>query len=89
MKKQAENKITEHRNEIDEIDKEIVDILNRRAEIVHQIRTLKQQADLSLFDPKREEEIYEKIFSHNKGPLYNENLQEIFEKILHCMKSFE
>lgn len=89
MSQEIEKKISDLRIKIDNIDEEIVAILNKRAEIVHQIRLLKQQAKKSLFDPKREEEIYEKIFKKNIGPLFNENLQEIFEKILQCMKSFE
>ncbi len=89
MSQEIEKKISDLRIKIDNIDEEIVTILNKRAEIVHQIRLLKQQAKKSLFDPKREEEIYKKIFEKNTGPLFNENLQEIFEKILQCMKSFE
>ena len=41
---------------------------------------------MGLYDPKREEEIFEKVDSYNDGPLYNENLREIYSCILKVMK---
>ena len=41
---------------------------------------------MGLYDPKREEEIFEKVDSYNEGPLYNENLREIYASILKVMK---
>ena len=41
---------------------------------------------MGLFDPKREEEIFAKLSNYNKGPLYNDSLQEIYEGILKVMK---
>ena len=35
---------------------------------------------------KREEEIFARVNSYNEGPLYNENLREIYEAILKVMK---
>mgnify|MGYP002230484009 CR=1 FL=1 len=39
-----------------------------------------------LYDAKREEEIFAKVSSYNEGPLYNENLCEIYATILKIMK---
>jgi chorismate mutase len=39
-----------------------------------------------LYDPRREEEIFANLAACNEGPLYSENLREIFEAILHVMK---
>ena len=41
---------------------------------------------MGLYDPKREEEIFSRVNSYNEGPLYNENLREIYEAILKVMK---
>ena len=67
--------IQEHRAKIDEIDKQIVALLNKRAGHSLVIRGLKPGAHLGLYDAKREEEI-----------LYNENLCEIYATILKIMK---
>ena len=74
--------IQEHRAKIDEI----VALLNKRAGHSLVIRGLKPGAHLGLYDAKREEEIFAKVSSYNEGPLYNENLCEIYATILKIMK---
>mgnify|MGYP001856405432 FL=1 len=55
--------IQEHRAKIDEIDRQIVALLNKRAGHSLVIRGLKPGAHLGLYDPKREEEIFAKVSS--------------------------
>ncbi len=83
---EAFQQIEKHRHQIDEIDKEIVALLNKRAGHSLVIRGLKPGANMALFDAKREEQIFEKVDSFNEGPLYNENLREIYATILKVMK---
>ena len=76
--------IEAHRAKID--DQQIVALLNKRAGHSLVIRGLKPGARMGLYDPKREEEIFARVNSYNEGPLYNENLREIYEAILKVMK---
>ncbi len=78
--------IEKHREQIDLIDQEIVKLLNKRAGHSLVIRGLKPGARMGLYDPKREEEIFTRLNSFNEGPLYNENLREIYSTILKVMK---
>lgn len=78
--------IEKHREHIDAIDRKIVRLLNERAVESLAIRGLKPQMHWGLYDPKREEEIFVNIANCNEGPLYDENLREIYEVILHVMK---
>ncbi|MCD8317297.1 MAG: chorismate mutase [Eggerthellaceae bacterium] len=78
--------IQKHREQIDIIDRELVELLNKRASHSLVIRGLKPEANLGLYDARREEEIFEHINSYNEGPLYNEYLHEIFTTILKVMK---
>ena len=78
--------IQKHREQIDAIDRELVALLNKRAGHSLVIRGLKPDARLGLYDPKREEEIFTRINGYNEGPLYNENLREIYSTILKVMK---
>lgn len=78
--------IQKHREQIDAIDRELVALLNKRAGHSLVIRGLKPGARMGLYDPKREEEIFATIDSYNEGPLYNENLREIYVTILKVMK---
>jgi chorismate mutase len=74
------------RGRIDEIDCRVVGLLNERATLALQIRGLKPQANMSLYDPKREEEIFSNLARCNDGPLFDDNLRELYEAILHVMK---
>ncbi len=82
----AISEIQMHRDQIDAIDKELVALLNKRASHSLVIRGLKPEANMGLFDPKREEEIFERVCSYNEGPLYNDYLREIYGTILKVMK---
>lgn len=78
--------IEEHRAKIDDIDRQVVALLNKRAGHSLVIRGLKPDVHMGLYDPRREEEIFECLNSFNEGPLYNENLREIYASILKVMK---
>lgn len=78
--------IDELRDRIDAVDDEIVALLNERARHSLAIRALKPGVRMGLYDPRREEEIFERLEAMNAGPLYNENLREIYAAILKVMR---
>jgi len=82
----AVHQIDVHRAKIDILDEQIVSLLNRRAEESLAIRALKPQAKQGLYDPRREEDIFEKVESWNAGPMYNDNVRDIYATILKVMK---
>jgi chorismate mutase len=86
MSDDARTRIDALRAEIDTIDCRIVDLLNERAKLALDIRAIKPEANLGLYDPKREEEIFAKLTACNSGPLYADNLREIYAAVLHVMK---
>ena len=83
---EVQAKIAELRGRIDDLDGRIVDLLNERAGIALEIRGLKPKVNLSLYDPKREEEIFANLAKRNTGPLFDDNLREVYEAVLHVMK---
>lgn len=82
----AQDQIAQHRERIDAIDCHLVKLLNERATESLAIRGLKPAVHWGLYDPKREEEIFANLAKCNEGPLFAENLREIYESILHVMK---
>lgn len=86
MGEDVRDEIDRRRKSIDEIDCRIVRLLNERAALALEIRDLKPKVAWSLYDPKREEEIFANLAACNEGPLYGENLREVYEAILHVMK---
>lgn len=85
-KSEALEKIMQHRAVIDALDKQIVALLNERTTQALAIRALKPDANMGLYDPKREEEIFATLQSYNQGPLYPDNLREIYTTILKVSK---
>jgi chorismate mutase len=86
MADEVRNEIDELRSRVDEIDCRIVALLNERGTIALKIRELKPKMNWGLYDPKREEQIFANLAKCNEGPLYADNLREIYEAILHVMK---
>ena len=82
----AQERIAEIRGRIDAIDCQLVKLLNERAQCSLDIRALKPQAHWGLYDPKREEEIFANVAKCNEGPLYADDLREIYEAILQVAK---
>ncbi|HEX2098483.1 MAG TPA: chorismate mutase [Rubrobacteraceae bacterium] len=82
-------RIEELRERVDEVDRQLIRILNERARIVQEMVAVKAEAGKPLFDPKREEEILQKVAEENEGPIYDSSLREIFELILHRIRDLE
>ena len=84
-----QNRIEDLRNRADEVDRELIRILNERARIVQEIVAIKAEAGKPLFDPRREEEILQRVAQQNEGPIYDTSMREIFEQILHRIRDLE
>ena len=89
MENDFKEKLSKYREEINEIDKNIVNYLNKRAEVVLKIKRLKEDKNVPLYDAKREEELFNNVVKYNKGPLYNDNIVQIFESILRNVQVLE
>jgi chorismate mutase / prephenate dehydratase len=70
------------RGEIDRIDKELVALLNRRAEFALQIGQVKQKQGLEVWSPAREDEVIAKALATSRGPLPAETLRLIFRELM-------
>lgn len=77
------------RAEIDDLDREIVKLISRRAAIAQQIGRLKAAAREQVYDPVREQEVRERIAQHNKGPLPVEALLAIYREIMSASLALE
>ena len=85
----TQHRIEDLRSRVDEVDRELIRILNERARVVQEIVAIKAEAGKPLFDPRREEEILQKVAEQNKGPIYDTSMREIFELILHRIRDLE
>jgi chorismate mutase len=86
---EVDSRVQDLRERVDEVDRDLVRLLNERARIVQEIRSLKSEAGVPLFDPKREEEILRRVAEENEGPIYDSSMRDIFELILHRIRDLE
>lgn len=73
--------LDEIRKKIDEIDRSLIDLLNRRAEQVRKVTEVKNLKNLPSFDPSRERKILQNLAHYNKGPLTREDITLIMGTI--------
>ena len=77
------------RNEIDAIDRDLLDLLNRRTRVVEEIGQVKEAVSLPVYEPKREQDVFRNVVEHNRGPLGADALKRIFERIIDEMRSLQ
>ena len=77
------------REKIDELDLRLVDLLNERTVVVEEIGRIKQHLTLGIYEPKREEQVYANILEHNRGPLPDDAIKRIFERIIDEMRNVQ
>jgi chorismate mutase/prephenate dehydratase len=68
------------RTDIDRIDGEILEALNRRAEVVLQVAKLKRDMKSKFYVPNREQEVINRLKKLNKGPFPNDALKPLFRR---------
>ncbi len=74
--------IDELRKRIDAIDQQLVDLLNERAGCALAIGRVKQAAGVPVYQPAREAEVLAHVKAANRGPLSDEALLRLFERVI-------
>src|SRR5215469_891223 len=70
------------RRRIDELDRQLVKLLNERSQCALEIGKLKQEQNLTLYQPHREQEVLENASRNNQGPLTHAAIRRLFERII-------
>jgi len=81
--------IEDWRNKIDAIDQQLVRLLNERGTAARAIGRLKQQTNLPIYEPQREQIIFDNVAKANAGPLSTADLHFIFQNIIAVMRAFQ
>ena len=81
--------LTVCRLQIDALDIELLSLLNRRTAIVERIGWIKEQLALAIYEPKREEQVFSNVLSHNHGPMPDDAVRRIFERIIDEMRTVQ
>ncbi|HEY1256479.1 MAG TPA: chorismate mutase [Terracidiphilus sp.] len=88
---QDEDEMTleELRNQIDELDRQLVDLLSERARAAKMVGQLKAATSLPVYEPAREKTVYANVRAANKGPLPDIELTHIYERIIDVMRALQ
>ena len=78
--------LRELRTEIAEIDRAVLEALNRRLELVMRVREHKQDAGTRFVDAEREAELLGELAALNHGPLSDRAVRSLFSAVLDVMK---
>lgn len=81
--------LSDWREKIDVVDRNILELLNERARYVLALAPLKRSAGLPIYEPEREQHVFENISRHNGGPLAPEAVRRIYERIIDEMRSIQ
>jgi len=77
------------RDRIDEIDRVILHLLNERSRCANVIGHIKKKLALPVYAPRREEEVINNVMTANEGPLPDEAVRRLFERIIDETRSLE
>ncbi len=81
--------IEDIRKEIDRIDRELVSLLNSRAECALEVGKLKESRTESIYAPERELQVLARVLSHNSGPLSDKTISAIYREIISACRALE
>jgi len=74
--------LTALRRKIDELDKQIVELLNERAGVVIEVGKAKLSNGTPIYSPDREQAVLNRIAELNRGPLPPKTLQAIYREMM-------
>lgn len=77
------------RGEIDDVDRSLLDALNRRAQLVESVGHLKRETATVVYEPTRERRIVERLQRENAGPFPDAALAPVFREIISATRSLE
>jgi len=90
---ETDQQLDELRQRIDELDLEILQLINRRAECALEVAEVKQKTSADeapiYYRPEREAKVLRNIASRNPGPLNNEKVVEVYRQIMSACLALE
>lgn len=80
------DELKKYRNEIDEIDKQITELFEKRMDVTKKIAKCKKEQNINILNAKREEEVIQKNLSYLKNTEYRFVLEGFFRNLMNLSK---
>ncbi len=84
--------LSELRKQLDDIDNRVLELFNKRVEIVEKVAEYKSRNNETIYRPEREKEIIERLKQINKnknGKLSDELIEALFSQIISTFRNYE
>ncbi|MDA0813927.1 MAG: prephenate dehydratase [Verrucomicrobia bacterium] len=81
--------LDEIRDKIDAVDSKLLELLNERAELVHQVGEIKRREGLAIYAPEREESLLQGLIKKSKGRLPEKSIRGIYREIMSAALALE
>ena len=75
------------REQVAATDRNILELVNRRLELVREIRAHKDEQGISFLDPGQEERLLARLRDLNGGPLSTDGVERLFRELLGLVKA--
>ena len=79
---EADLNIEDWRDEIDNLDEQLVKLLNARSQCAIELGRIKRELGLAIYSPDREREVIAHVTGINPGPLDKTAIRRLFERII-------
>jgi len=83
------NELEQCRKEIDEIDKELINLFERRMDIAIRVANYKKENDLPIYDEERESKVIKKNVDNLKNKNYDLLARRFFLSIVELSRSLQ
>ena len=80
------DEVERFRTEIGEVDRELLEAVNRRLELVRDLKRYKEEHGITFVDPAREAELLDERVRQNRGPLSEAGVRTFFVELLALIK---
>jgi len=81
--------LSEIRKKIDEIDGKLLEALNARADLVHEVGQVKRKEGVAIYAPEREEQLLRSLIKRSKGRLPEKSIRAIYREIMSASLALE
>jgi chorismate mutase/prephenate dehydratase len=90
----GENRLTEIRDEIDQLDEQIQQLISQRATLAQEVAETKLAAAgeggaVTFYRPEREAQVLARVMERNSGPLGDEEMARLFREVMSACLALE
>lgn len=81
--------LEEIRQQIDLVDKDLLDLLSQRADLVHEVGVIKKRDGLQIYAPEREQALLDRLLTLNQSRLPEKSIRAIYREIMSAALALE